>query len=162
MNAAASSGFGSRLRNCETPEPSRVVPLDQRRLAEHPAAAPLLPGPVPDRGGHLARRDRREQPPEVVAVDQLGELAAAGTLAEAVECAQRDVLLVELPPRARRELCPCEPDQPEEIAVPEPLDVGVVARPGDRRASGKPRRLRPRRELRPKASIELNKKILYA
>src|SRR5262249_10976825 len=93
--------FGVRLPAEELRDPhgaraANVAPFDPRRLAEHMTPTALLPGPVPDRADHLPRRDRGENAPEVVAVGQLGELAPAGALAEAVEGTERDILLVEL------------------------------------------------------------------
>src|SRR5262249_31584822 len=98
---------------------ARPVRAEKRRLPLDIAAPALLPAIVLDQVDRLAGRDQRQQLPEIVAVAQLGELAAAGPAAEAVEGAQRHVLLVRGATGRARELGPGQADQPVEVAVPE-------------------------------------------
>ena len=48
-----------------------------------------------DSADRLAGRDHDQQPPEVVAIEEVGEASPDGPLAEAIEGAQRDVFLVD-------------------------------------------------------------------
>src|SRR5262249_38846688 len=59
-----------------------------------PGAAPGLVAFAPRQVDGLAGGDDEQELPEVVAIPNLGELAAFGAAAEAVEGAERDVLLV--------------------------------------------------------------------
>ena len=122
--------FGGRLPAEDLARPASPSPSPPTRRADSPSTSPpaaLLPRLVPHRVERLAHRDRRQQPPEVVPVVQLRELAPAGAIAEALEGAQGHVLLVERPPAMRRQPRAGQPDQPLEVAIPEPLDVRTVA-----------------------------------
>ena len=115
-----------------------------------------------DRPDRLSRGDGGQQPPEVFAIVELRKLAAAGPLAEAVEGAQRHVLLVTLAAGMAGEPGTRQRDQAMEVAVPEPLDIGVVARPQavqparNRSIVGHSQRLRPRRRRSPSRLTFLN------
>ena len=61
-------------------------------FADHAAPSALLPPLVLDLRAGLARRHHDEQSPEVVAIGKLGESAVRGTVAEAVERAERRIL----------------------------------------------------------------------
>ena len=95
------------------------------RLADHPPAAAALAALPPEVVGGLARRDRHEQPPQVAAVAEPGEPALGGTPAEAVEGAQRHVLLVGHAQRGRLEPGVRQADELVEVSPPE-LRGGVI------------------------------------
>jgi len=80
-----------------------------------------------DRADGLPRCDCDQQPAEILAVGSLGELATADALAEAVEGAQRHVLFIKLAAGVTGQLLARQPDQLLEVAVPEPLDIGLIA-----------------------------------
>src|SRR5262249_27739970 len=79
---------------------------------------------------HLARRDHREQSPELVAVTQIRVLALGGAPADAVDGAQGGVLLVLDHPRPGESPTPSagQPHQRLEVALPELARVVRVAR----------------------------------
>ena len=86
---------------------------------------------APDLIGGLADRDRHQQRPEVVAVDQAGEAAGGGAAAEAVEGAERGVLGIRRAAGPGAEPVPGQVDQPVEVALPELLGGRIGGAAGD-------------------------------
>ena len=80
-----------------------------------------------DQVDRLAHGDDEQELPEVVAVVQAGEPAGLGAAVEAVEGAQRHVLLVGRPPRRGPEPGAGQPDQPVEVASPQLVGGVAVA-----------------------------------
>src|SRR5271157_3152529 len=109
--------------------PSVSPSFEEGRFALNLAPAPLLPVLMADRADGLPRCDGDQQPPEILAVGYLGELATADALAEAVEGAQRHVLFIKPAAGVTGQLLARQPDQLLEVAVPEPLDIGLIASP---------------------------------
>ena len=95
----------------------------KRRLAQHPATAPLLTGLVAHHEDGLAHRERGQQPPEIVSSAQLGKLALARAVTEALEGTDRHVFLVKRAAAMTRKFCTSQPDQTLEITVPQALDI---------------------------------------
>ena len=75
------------------------------------------------------RRDRDQQPPEVIPIRQLREAAALDAATEAGEGAEGNVLLVGGTARQALQLAPRQAHQPPEVAFPEVLGGDLVARP---------------------------------
>ncbi len=73
--------------------PSRPCPKEDG-LLDHPAPAAFLSSLPIGLGHRLPRRDHHQQPPDFVAVRQLGKLAPRSPGAETVERAQGRVFLV--------------------------------------------------------------------
>ena len=92
---AANSGVGSVPSAC-----SRFIPDDPSAWPISSASPRTRPPPAPSRVlapqlvHHLPRRDDHQQPPEVVAVGDVGKLPPADSPTEAVEGAQGGILLV--------------------------------------------------------------------
>ena len=102
--------------------------MTQCRLTQHMTASPLLAGLMPYRADRLANRDREQHAPEIVAIGQLGKLALASAVAEALKSAEGDIFLVDRAPGMAGQSRARQPDQPLEITIPEPLDRIFVAR----------------------------------
>jgi hypothetical protein len=95
-----------------------------------------------------AFRDDEQQMPEVVAVVELREAAFLRATKEAVEGAEGHVLLVSHAARGAAELLSGQADQAMEVALPEMLGGGAVARaelinPGRNAAGGRHGRRSP-------------------
>jgi hypothetical protein len=104
-----------------------VSPHQEGRLAEYIAPASLPTGLMAYRIKCLADCDSGQQSPKVVPVAQLRELSPAGAIAEALEGAERHILLVEGTAAMGRQLRAGEPDQPLKVSIPEPLDIRTIA-----------------------------------
>src|SRR5436853_492857 len=83
------------------------------------AAAALLPARVLAQVQRLAGGQRQQEARQVVAVVQAREAALFGGTAEAVEGAQRHVLLVRRLPRRAPQLGPGQADEAAEVALPQ-------------------------------------------
>ena len=118
---AANSGVGPgveharRRRPCRASERLRDLPLPSR-----------LPPLSPHQVDRLALGDDDEDLPEVVAVGEPGELPALGPPIEAVEGAQRDVLLVRDRPGDRPQLRPRQLDEAMDVGIPELIGRGPI------------------------------------
>ena len=94
-----------------------------------PAAA-LLAEPMAILRLDFPRGDDHQEPPEVVAVGQLGELSPGQPRAETVEGAQSRILLVagSVPAPRRPQPRPCQVHHPREVSLPQRLRRREVAR----------------------------------
>ena len=68
--------------------------MKKRRLAAHLARAAFLAENAAHFGGGFPRDHRRQQLPQRLATLKVGELALLHALAEAVECAYRQILFI--------------------------------------------------------------------
>lgn len=107
----------------EGPRERALVQLGERPHLAAAAAGTLLARGVRER---FAEGDEDQQPPEVVAIVELGESPLLGAAADAVEGAQRDVLLVGHAPRGRTEPLACEAGESPGVAGPDQVGGGVV------------------------------------
>ena len=105
----------------------RIAAAAQRRFVEQMAAAALLALLMACQVEGLAHGDHHQQPPQVVAVGELGKPALLGAAAKAVEGTEGDVFLVGEALRRAVELLPGQVDELREIALPEPLRGVIVA-----------------------------------
>ena len=113
---AASSGPGSRPAR-----PSSAAGSAWR------AARPLFARLVRHSVQRLVRRDRHEQPPEVLSPPEVRVLPVGDPPAGAVDGAEGHVLAVVQGARDRGEAHPGEPDQLLEVAAEQPVDGGAVS-----------------------------------
>ena len=75
----------------------------------------------------LAHRQHEQQLPEIVAVFELRKLASLGPAIEALEGAERHVLLVGHATGDAPETGPRQPDEPAEVGFPEVLGRGAIS-----------------------------------
>src|SRR5262249_12813339 len=92
-----------------------------------PPGVPLLARLVLVQVARLAQRDDHQELPQVVAVVELGEAALLRPAAEAVEGAERHVLLVGDGAAGGPQALPGQAHELREIALPEPLRAGLGA-----------------------------------
>src|SRR5262249_53364315 len=93
--------FRTGLPAQELFEPPCIFTARGRRGSLYQAAAPLLPGLMAPQTGGLTRRDDDQQPPQAVAIAEIGEMALLGMTAETVKRTQGHILFVGGPwPRA--------------------------------------------------------------
>src|SRR5262245_7671416 len=104
------------------------VGAEQGRFADDPAASAFLAAASLHLVDGLPRGDDQKEPPEVVAVGELGKPPAHRPGAEAIERAQGGVLLVLVHTAAARraELGAGDVDEPVEVTLPELLGSLVV------------------------------------
>src|SRR5262249_40129448 len=82
---------------------------------------------VADQVAGLAGGHHHQEPPQVIAVRQLGEAAVLGALAKAVERAQGHVFLVGSAPGSPLEFLPRQSNQALEVALPQRLCCHGIA-----------------------------------
>ena len=91
-------GGGGRGLPAEEPGQAcglRLLIVTKCRLAQDMPASPLLAGLMTYCADRLADRDREQDPPEIVAIGQFGELALASAVAKALKSTQGDIFLVD-------------------------------------------------------------------
>src|SRR5439155_6101435 len=115
---------GGEVRGGLGAEDGGPVDLDGDGVGPAALLPALALGPV----GGLAGDDRHQDAPQVVAVVEAGEAAGGGPAAEAVEGAEGDVLLVVVGPPRGLDPRAGQGDQASEVALPQGLGGGLVAR----------------------------------
>jgi hypothetical protein len=96
-----------------------MVATLQHGVAANPSAAAFLLGEVALVVDHLTDGNGGQKLPELLAIDQRGELAARGAVAETPHHAQCDVFLVAHPPGRRCELLASQLDQLLVVPLPQ-------------------------------------------
>src|SRR5262249_41490453 len=96
-------------------------------MAPHLAASTFHPPFVGDAIGRLLSGDEHQQPPQAVAIRQIGKPATTGAETEAVEGTEGNVLFV-YNAAGVAELLPCQAQEPVAKALPQRCRSLLVAR----------------------------------